>query len=152
MKTLTILSLVLLISAPILASRFDITSNAKCVRQEGGHCVEWSQTGQVIEQIGACFPAETRVKTQERGFVAMKDLKIGEHVLTHEPTCEKDCEEYYTEVTGWIHRNPEVLSQFLNLNTNDGLNFYVSPFHNLADEYFDYFFAKDFLGLRPFDW
>ena len=107
-KRFVILLIFLSLSAYLTEeSRFDITSTSKCTKESAkGFCTEWNQVGQVLEQTAACFPAETKVMTMERGLVTMKELEVGEHILAHVPGCYagKNCENYYAKVTGWLHR------------------------------------------------
>lgn len=63
-----------------LAANFDIVSSSSCSNVSQGICVKWEQNGTVKEQMGSCFPANSKVMTKN-GLTEMSKLKKGDEIL-----------------------------------------------------------------------
>eukprot|EP01127_Copromyxa_protea_P007592 TRINITY_DN17494_c0_g1_i1.p1 TRINITY_DN17494_c0_g1~~TRINITY_DN17494_c0_g1_i1.p1 ORF type:complete len:218 (+),score=40.27 TRINITY_DN17494_c0_g1_i1:58-711(+) len=89
--------------------------DCKCVQEHGSRnfCQEWS----CDVRVDPCFPASSILNGAEK---TMSLLKIGDKALS--PSNSED------SVYNWIHRDEEVKSTFLRLETDDGV-LQVSPEH-----------------------
>ena len=64
----------------VLGQSFNMNSSSTCTKvSTAGFCLKWSQTG-TVDQINACFPADTKVMT-EKGIARMDSLKKGDKIL-----------------------------------------------------------------------
>jgi hypothetical protein len=66
-----------------------------------------------------------------------------------------DCPEskpFFTKITGWLHKDPELHTEYLQIvDSNEG-SFNVAPMHNLATNDGRYVFAKNVAGSWLFGW
>lgn len=123
-------------------SNFDIVSTSTCTAIQNGFCTRWEQNGTVQEQLGSCFPANTRLITPN-GPLSMQDLKKGDEVLGW-----VNGKEQFVKITSWFHRLPATTSEYLKLNTENGW-MEVSAKHNLASKTREYRFAEEAESLFP---
>lgn len=75
----------------------------------------------------------------------MKDLRLGDEVLSYDPETGK---QVYSKVTAWLYRNTEIKPQYDEIRTKEGLSFEASPYHNIAyvtpEGKIDFKFSEDF--------
>lgn len=74
----------------------------------------------------------------------MGELKVGDEVLARDAGVD-----VFTRVEGWLHRETQGYSPYLNIHYHDGA-LSVSRKHNIAVDEHDYHFAEDLLGKSLF--
>lgn len=119
---------------------FNIQITSTCTNTSAtspSFCTGWSQTGTIIEDTVACFPAQTELMTKN-GYVRMDQLKIRDEVLAYDPSTGQD---EYSPVEGWLHYIPNKKTKFLRLMSQN-LEMLVSNKHSIAfDKKYQFVFA-----------
>eukprot|EP00111_Clytia_hemisphaerica_P000900 TCONS_00002634-protein len=100
--------------------------------------VSCDSTGHEVSR-GRCFSGESSVRTPSK-TIAMKDLKIGDSVLTMNPNGQPT----FSEVTMMLHKDgTRYVEDFVNIETNSGKSITLSPYHLIQTLETGYVFSKD---------
>ena len=78
-----------------------------------------------IKKDSACFTSESTVQLSSGDTKAMKDLAVGNEVLTYTPQGTK----VLTQVLTFIHRDPDHVGRYCTVTTEDGVNIAMSESH-----------------------
>nr|CDJ81035.1 Ground region and Peptidase C46 domain containing protein [Haemonchus contortus] len=92
---------------------------------------------------GGCFSTDTWVTTPD-GKKRMDQLKVGDFILTANQTAA-----YFTPVTLWIHREPEVVTKFVTIMTDYGKMLALTPRHLIFRNKCDEFYSDRVTELPP---
>ena len=78
-----------------------------------------------VKQKVKCFPGEAKVVVKNRGVICMRDMKIGEHVLT----LDRNDQACFEEVFAFSHADRSATAHFLVISTECGNRLRVSHDH-----------------------
>ncbi|VDO42282.1 unnamed protein product [Haemonchus placei] len=90
-----------------------------------------------------CFSTDTWVTTPD-GKKRMDQLKVGDFILTANQTAA-----YFTPVTLWIHREPDVVAKFVTIMTDYGKMLALTPRHLIFRNKCDEFYSDRVTELPP---
>ena len=76
-----------------------------------------------------------------RGSKLVEDIEIGDLLTSSDGSV--------TEVIGWLHKDTELLSQFVRVTFSDGKSLTLTPNHLLFTDRGDEVFAGDLRALQP---
>lgn len=101
------------------------------------HCSVKSETS-AANNIGGCYSAESVVHTENRGYIQMKNLRIGEKVLSR----DREGKHVYSEVIMFLDKSDHKLTTFITIETADHNSLTITDKHliyvsntNSSDEY-----------------
>ncbi|XP_044757302.1 tiggy-winkle hedgehog protein [Coccinella septempunctata] len=89
------------------------------------HCSVKSESSQAAK-YGGCFSAETTVLTSEGITKRLPDLKIGEKILSLDPST---FQLTFSDVLLFLHYDPEEIRQFVMITLKSGKTLTVTPTH-----------------------
>lgn len=89
------------------------------------HCSVKSESSQAAK-YGGCFSAETTVLTSDGTIKTLPDLKIGEKILSLDPST---FQLTFSEVLLFLHYNPDESRQFVKITLESGKTLTLTPTH-----------------------
>jgi hypothetical protein len=75
---------------------------------------------------GGCFPGSSLVKLEDGSIISMRDLKLGNRVLSQ---CAKTGKSIYSEVFMWLVREIGIKDAFIKITTENGKTLTLSSQH-----------------------
>lgn len=107
---------------------YDYDMISTCTEQSGGLCTEWKHSGSIKREYStSCFPEDTYVITLN-GLTQMKDLKIGQHLLSYDIYSGFTV---FSEMPTWFHFVRNESSEYVVAKTSDS-TLTASPNHNIG--------------------
>lgn len=137
-----ILIAVFMLGSLMAENAFDVDYTSTCTQTDDGICVKWSHSGEIKEKTASCFPAGSRVITED-GIKFIEDIEIGTMLLGYNTKTGKN---EFMPMELWLHRFGNIESNYYNITTETS-GVIASPFHNLAianDSQPSFKYAEDF--------